>query len=109
MDAIRETTVWNTSFQPNHTYLMDGSKTVAYIKKGTTEPFYFSKPGMLDQRRRTFVKADIRLFKVKPKSNLIEVKGSKGNTYFIDPIEKTCTCTGFTFRGNCKHIAEVLK
>ena len=107
MEAIRETTVWDALFQPNHTYLMNGSKAVAYIKEGTTEPFYFSKPMMLDKRRRTFSSARMELFKVKPKSNLIQVAGSKGNTYFIDPDEKTCSCLGFQFRSQCKHIDQV--
>ncbi len=107
MEAIRETTVWDIPFQPNHTYLMDGSKAVAYIREGTTEPVYFSKPMMLDRRRRTFSSARMEPFRVKPKSNLIEVAGSKGNIYFIDVVDKTCTCPGFGFRGRCRHIDQV--
>ena len=110
MEALLETTVWkDTKSQPNHIYLFDGSKAVAYIKLGQGEPFYFKTPLNIDKRRRTFIKADIKLFNVKIKSNLIEVKGSKGNSYFIDADAKTCTCPGFTFRGACKHITEVLK
>lgn len=33
------------------------------------------------------------------------VKGSKGNTYYIK--NGKCTCPGFKFRGNCKHLLEV--
>ena len=62
----------------------------------------------IDRRGRKFVKADIGLFeKVEAKSTLIEVKGSKGNSYFVDPEAHTCTCPGFTFRGKCKHTEEV--
>jgi len=107
VEALRETTKWNDiAVQPNHIYLFDGSKAVAYIKFGESEPFYFSKPMMIDRRGRTFVKADTKLFKVKIQSKLIEVKGSKGNSYFIEPDAKTCTCPGFTFRGACKHVKE---
>jgi hypothetical protein len=108
VEALRETTKWKeTGTQPNHIYLFDGSKVVAYIKFGESEPFYFKKPLAIDKRGRTFVKADNKLFKVKVKSSLIEVKGSKGNSYFIDAEAKTCTCPGFTFRGACKHIKEI--
>jgi SWIM zinc finger len=39
----------------------------------------------------------------------IKVTGSKGNTYLvtIDGKYKSCTCSGFQFRRNCRHIVEV--
>ena len=109
MEALRETTVWEGAVQPNHIYLFDGSKAVAYIKRGETVPFYFSK-GIkgFDKRGRTFEKADAKLFKAQPKSDLIAVEGSKGKTYYVDPEAKTCTCPGFTFRGACKHVVDIL-
>jgi hypothetical protein len=110
MEAIREITVWEgvEYRQPNHTYLMDGDKAVAYIKWHEGEPEYFKRPMRLDKRYRKFEKADIGLFSRKVESSLIEVKGSKGNTYFVNPEDKTCTCPGFTFRGACKHVEKEL-
>ena len=37
------------------------------------------------------------------------VKGSKGNEYLVirSKGQYNCTCPGFTFRKNCRHIAEV--
>jgi len=37
------------------------------------------------------------------------VQGSKGNTYLVIRKENkyTCSCPGFTFRKNCRHMAEV--
>jgi hypothetical protein len=104
MEALIETT--GGQF-PAHTYLLDGTTLVAYIKKGETTPFYFSK-GIkgFDKRGRQFKKADAGLFKVKKQSQTIEVKGSKGNVYYVDPEAKTCTCSGFQFRGQCRHLAE---
>jgi hypothetical protein len=104
MEALRETT--GGQFPP-HTYLLDGTKLVAYIKSGTQEPFYF-KNGIkgFDKRGRKFETITPNPFKVKTQSTLIKVKGSKGNEYTINPEEKTCNCPGFTFRGSCKHLAE---
>ena len=111
MEALHEVTEWKgvTYRQPNHTYLFDGDKAVAYIKWGEGEPEYLRTPLRIDKRGRKFVKADINLFKAQVKSSLIQVQGSKGNTYSVDPDARTCTCPGFTFRGACKHITEVLK
>ena len=36
--------------------------------------------------------------------NVITVKGSNGNTYTIK--DGNCSCPGYTFRGNCKHVKE---
>lgn len=108
MEALRETTIWKGHrSQPNHTYLFDGSRALAYQKFGSGEPVYFKNPLTIDRRGRTFAKADIKLFKAKPKTSLVEVKGSKGNSYWVDPEAKTCTCPGFTFRATCKHVADL--
>lgn len=36
--------------------------------------------------------------------DVIVVKGSKGNTYTIE--DGKCSCPGYTYRGNCKHVKE---
>lgn len=110
MEALREVTVWDVDFrQPNHIYLFDGSKVLAYIKWGEGEPIYFKTPGKFDKRGRKFVKADINLFgPVQTESKLIEFTGSTGGTYYVDPDAKTCTCPGYSFRGRCKHVEKVL-
>ncbi len=106
MEAYKEVT---GGLFPAHTYLLDGTTLVAYIKRGETTPFYF-KNGIkgFDKRGRKFERADAGAFKVKAKSATVEVKGSKGNSYFVDPEARTCTCPGFTFRGSCKHISELV-
>lgn len=107
MEAYKEVT--GGQF-PAHTYLLDGTNLVAYIKSGEQKPFYFKNPIKgFDKRGRKFEKTDSKTFKVKVKSNLIEIKGSKGNSYQVDPEAHTCTCPGFTFRGSCKHITEAVK
>lgn len=106
MEAVREVTIWDLNFQPNHIYLLDGDRIIAYIPKGSTE-VRVSKSGKikLDRRGRKFEQADISLFDgVKNSTNTIIVQGSKGKTYTVDPDANTCTCPGFTYRGTCKHL-----
>jgi hypothetical protein len=105
MEAIRETT--GGQFHP-HTYLLDGTKLVAYIKANEAVPFYFKNPIKgFDKRGRKFDTVPTTPFKqLKKESNVITVQGSKGNVYTINLDEKTCTCPGFTFRGSCKHVGE---
>ena len=104
MEAVKETT---GGLFPAHIYLLDGNNLVSYIKSGETEPFYFKNPIKgFDKRGRKFVTVTPNPFKVKTKSNLIKVKGSKGNEYTIDTDAQTCNCPGFTFRGSCKHLGQ---
>jgi uncharacterized Zn finger protein len=102
MEALVETT--GGQF-PAHTYLLDGTTLVAYVKVNETTPVYF-KSGIkgFDKRGRQFVKGNINLFKVKATNDTRSVQGSKGQVYSVNDAEKTCTCPGFTFRGTCKHL-----
>jgi len=103
MEALVETT---GGLFPEHTYLLEGTTLVAYIKAGDTVPFYF-KSGIknFDKRGRKFVKGNVKLFnKAKETANVRTVQGSKGQEYRVNDDEKTCTCPGFTFRGSCKHL-----
>ena len=106
MIVMQEVTDWNPAY--NHTYLFDGSKAIAYIKSGEKTPIYLNHPLRIDRARRKFIELKKNLFKKKIESNLIRVEGSKGNVYHVDPEAKSCTCTGFQFRGKCKHIEQAL-
>jgi hypothetical protein len=110
MEALKEVTKWDVEYrQPNHTYLMDGDKVVAYIRWHEGVPEFFKTPRKMDKRYRTFEKVDIRLFNVEDRKDpvILEVPGSKGATYLVNTEEKTCTCPGFQFRGACKHVKEL--
>ena len=105
MEALVETT---GGLFPAHTYLLEGTTLVAYIKAGETKPFYF-KSGIkgFDKRGRQFVKGDARQFKqAKEDTNVRTVIGSKGQQYTVNDSEGTCTCPGFTYRGTCKHLGQ---
>jgi hypothetical protein len=57
MDILLETTDWNCSYDvPNHIYILDGSKLVAYVPDGQNKPFFFSKPRPFDKKNRKFEK-----------------------------------------------------
>ena len=63
-NALKEVTVWDMDFQPNHTYFLnEAGKMVAYIKKGTTEILYNKKPMSFSKTRRKFEKVYIPEYK----------------------------------------------
>lgn len=99
MEAIQEV--------GGHTYLVDGTKLLAYVKNGSIKAEYFSQPLRFDRRGRKFVRVQSEMFK-KPKTDTrVQVQGSKGSVYYVDLAEQTCTCPGFTYHGNCKHLKSV--
>ena len=102
MEAFLETTDWGQT-ATNHIYLLDGDRAIAYQNALDGTVKYFSKPIQINKRGRTFVKSKVNPFG-KSTVKLIEIAGSKGATYFMNPVKKTCTCPGFSFRGNCKHL-----
>ena len=60
MEVIKEVTEWNVDFrQPNHVYLMDGERAVAYQKWGEGEPVYFTTKQKLNKSRRKFKKISL--------------------------------------------------
>jgi hypothetical protein len=112
MQAYKEITVWaDGATQINHTYFLDGDKAVAYIRYGTTEPFWFKTPIKIDKRGRKFAQVDSipfhSSFNVFTPNNIKEVEGSKGAKYIVNLDDNTCTCPGYTYRGTCKHVKEL--
>lgn len=110
--AFKEITVWADGVTTvNHTYLFNGDKAVAYIRYGTTEPFWFKTPLKISKSGRKFEKVSNDLFalsmNVFTPSDVVEVQGSKGAVYYVNTTENTCTCPGYTYRGTCKHVKEL--
>ena len=111
MLALKEITEWKgVTRQPNHTYLLDGDKIVAYKQWHTGEPIYSNSKPRINKRYRKFIEVDISVFGKAPEPvlNIKTITGSKGNTYTLDLDAKTCDCPGFSFRGKCKHIEKEL-
>ena len=108
MEALIETT--GPGF-PAHTYLLDGNNLVAYIKVGETVPHYFKSPIKgFDKRGRKFTRTTQSAFtiQVEPQVALKAIQGSKGSIYYVNEAEGTCTCPGYTYRGTCKHLTELI-
>jgi hypothetical protein len=122
MEAVREITVWEESEYsvPNHTYLLNGDNMIAYIKQSGGEPFYFKTPIKFKRSGRKFVEVKPNPFDnwagllkgfvetAEPLPFIKKVQGSKPNTWYeVDTDAKTCTCSGYTFRGTCQHVKEL--
>ena len=115
MKWFAEITEWAAAKSDNHIYLLDDSKSkmYAYVKHGRGLPEKFSKPIRIDIRGRKFKLNSVQ-FKIDveaevPEGRVIEVTGSKGDVYKVTELrgEYSCTCSGFKFRGDCKHIKGV--
>jgi hypothetical protein len=120
MQAFLETTEWqDTEFNCNHVYWMDNAKNKihAYARFGNPRDVQvFKNPITIDIRGRKFepVRHDIFGWTDAKESAPVAnpawtVTGSRGDNYTVELIEGvyTCSCSGFKFRGNCKHATEV--
>jgi len=117
LEILKETTVWSDGSNANHTYLLDGSKIVAYAKCSDNSVQVLRTQIKIDKRYRTFIKTKhfglqnlIKSTPTKSNTRVFKVK-SKEKEYFVElsDYNYTCTCTGFNFRGKCKHIDAVAK
>jgi hypothetical protein len=118
-EAYLEITEWADIKGCNHTYYLEGDKMLAYIRTGTTEAQWFKNPITISRSGRKFKRVDAGPFEssmgaltlfLQPDTGpqLVEVKGSKpGVVYYVNTKEKTCTCPGYTYRGECKHVKEL--
>ena len=110
MKVLRELTEWATEIQPNHVYLVEGDKIVAYQPFGKGSVTHFDHRVRLDRARRRFCEepVDSALWgiSVEQPAYIVSVAGSKGKTYEVNLEEGSCTCSGYQFRGRCKHLAQ---
>lgn len=105
MLVLQETTVWNAGYEvPQHIYFTDNSKShmYAYINCATNEGTIFKAPIPISTKGRKFEL--IKEFELELSG--IPVKGSRGDMYYVTKRngEPVCSCSGFKFRGFCRHI-----
>ena len=114
MKWFAETTDYKDS-TPNGVYLLDDGKTKMYAFKprGTGAIKVFRNPIRIDLRGRKFVINSVQfktdLIELEPEGRVFTVTGSKGDTYTVNEVRGlwSCTCSGFQFRGECRHIREL--
>ncbi len=99
---LREITQWDMPVA-NHTYKVSaGGKLLGYWPRSGDKYVELSGKMRFDRARRKF-----ETIAEEAESNAgIRVEGSNGKIYYID--EGKCSCQGFKFRGDCKHIREHL-
>jgi hypothetical protein len=123
LKIMEEVTVWDVAYrQPNHVYLMSGDKAVAYVPWGKGRPIYFRTFQRIDRRGRKFIEVKKNSWRFdmsiqidtepqeqpKPQGQIWTVAGSKGKTYTVNLHngQWSCSCPGFMFRRQCRHVAE---
>lgn len=118
LEILKEVTQWSTgSSVINHTYLLEGNKLIAYAKFGTDEIVISKKQFNIDKRYRKFISDNhsglsklIKKQKTDPNTRLFKIQSGEKEYFVTSKSEKySCTCTGFNFRGKCKHIDAVVK
>ena len=117
MKAFLEITEWADGSATNHVYWMNDSreKMYAFAPLGNKKAVkVFKNPIRIDTRGRKFKEVKntfgfVETSVAKSTNPTWCVAGSKGATYTVelDAGVYTCTCQGFKFRGNCKHVTEI--
>ena len=118
MKAYLEITEWDSDFAvPNHVYFLNDSKDkmYGYVQAGTglvqimQTPYRFHTRGRKFKEVKNVWNFEATETEKKPAGRTWTVAGSKGNQYTVTQELGTwsCTCTGFKFHGDCKHIRSV--
>lgn len=113
MKAFLEVTEWPDKMS-NGVYFMDDAKTKmwAYVSPGTSVAKVFKNPIRIDTRGRKFKVVKNTFGYVPPKETVVSANPTwtiMGDKYIVekDGSVYNCTCSGFKFRGACRHITEV--
>jgi len=113
MKFFEETTVWSPP-AANHVYLLsdDKSKMFAYVRAGTDQVYTFKKPiGFSTKGRRFVAVKNVWGYNTDETTTnpRWQVQGSKGDVYVVEQTENglSCSCSGFRFRGACRHVKEI--
>ena len=105
IEILQEITDWGDLKVNNGVYHINGAGSlVAYQVSADAEVQVLKSPSkQFSKSRRKFTKIGEREEELA--SGVITVQGSNGKVYTID--DGKCSCPGYTFRGNCKHVKAV--
>ena len=104
IEILKEVTDWGDQNVHNGYYHINSqTQLVAYQPVGGELKVFNTPMKNFSKSRRKFVK--VGDYQEKDSLGGVAVKGSNGNTYYI--ADNKCSCPGFKFRGNCKHIKEM--
>ena len=114
MKWFAETTDYRDAIK-NGVYLLDDSKSKMYAFRSpvTNSIKVFRNPIRMDTRGRKFmvnpVQFPTQVAEPEPEGRVWTVTGSKGDSYQVNEVRGnwSCTCSGFRFRGECKHVKEL--
>jgi len=115
MKILTEITQWNLPYElAGHTYFVSDSKdkAYAYVKSGGTQIEPFKKPYSFGTGGRKFREVANTWGFVPPEpaqatgGTTRQVPGTGGQQYTITEHlgRRTCTCAGFRFRADCRHL-----
>ena len=118
MKAFKEITEWDSDFAvPNHVYFLNDSrdKMYGYVNSKTGLVQTVKKPYRFHTRGRKFqeVKNTWNFSADETPAPVAgqtwQVAGSKGDIYTVTLELGTwsCTCSGFKFRGQCRHVESI--
>jgi|TARA_B110000444_G_scaffold255169_1_gene288992 hypothetical protein len=99
IEILQEVTDWGKYTVANGVYHINSAgQLVQHNDKVFKNPIkQFSKA------RRKFTKIGERAEELS--ADVVQVQGSNGKVYTIE--DGKCSCPGYTFRGNCKHVKQV--
>lgn len=105
IEVLQETTQWTGHDVNNGIYHVNSKGWLVGYQPNADAPYkeFLNPLKGFSKSRRKFEKIGERAEELDP--NTITVTGSNGKVYVIE--DGKCSCPGFTFRGNCKHIKEV--
>jgi hypothetical protein len=97
---------------PNHIYLLNDSRDrmSGYIPVGFDKLVLFKSALPFDARRRKIQEVPNRWDWIDNTAvstdKMWKIEGSRGDIYTVTQTETglTCSCSGFKFRGRCRHI-----
>ena len=116
MKFLQEITVWADPAIVNHLYVMTDSKDKMLAFKHASHADFkvFKAPIRIDTRGRKFKEVPntfgFSLTEPEVEGREHKVTGSKGEVYTVIELEGkySCSCSGFKFRGKCRH-AEMIQ